>query len=90
MAMTLEDAERVFGVPRSKLRARARKMDDVGYELRRKGAELPGVGAGGCGRGRRAWSWAPRLLWAGETQSLSATRRVAPRARLRRPAARRC
>lgn len=68
MAMTLEDAERVFGVARGKLRAKARALDDMGYELRRRGAELP--------------AWAPiaaaavaglvvgaALLWAGESQA---------------------
>ena len=76
--MTLEDAQRVFGVSGGKLRARARALDDMGYELRRKGAELPG--------------WAPiaaaavaglvvgaALLWAGEHQGyrmLSALQRA--------------
>ncbi len=67
MAMTLEDAERVFGKARGGVKRRARELEGWGYEGRRKGRETP--------------VWAPiavaaaagllvgaALLWASETQ----------------------
>ena len=68
MAMTLEDAERVFGKARGGVKRRVRELEDWGYEARRKaGDEVP--------------AWAPiavaavagllvgaALLWASETQ----------------------
>ena len=68
MAMTLEDAERVFGKARGGVKRRARELENWGYGARRKREEeLP--------------AWAPlafaalagllvgaALLWASETQ----------------------
>lgn len=71
MAMTLEDAERVWGRPRSKLKhkvsATEREIQDWGYAAERRLADLP--------------AWAPvvlagvvgllvgaAILWASETQ----------------------
>ncbi len=67
MAMTLEDAERVFGKARGGVKRRVRELEGWGYEGRRKAAAIP--------------AWAPiavaaaagllvgaALLWASETQ----------------------
>ena len=68
MAMTLEDAERVFGKARGGVKRRVRELEDWGYEARRQARD-------------GASAWAPvavaalagllvgaALLWASETQ----------------------
>jgi hypothetical protein len=67
MAMTLEDAERVFGKARGGVKRRARELENWGYEARRRADAAP--------------PWAPvavaaltgllvgaALLWISETQ----------------------
>ncbi len=67
MAMTLEDAQRVFGKARGGVKRRVRELEGWGYEGRRPSADVP--------------AWAPiavaaaagllvgaALLWASETQ----------------------
>jgi hypothetical protein len=69
MAMTLEDAERVFGKARGGVKRRARELENWGYEARRRTAAASPPG------------WAPvavaaltgllvgaALLWISETQ----------------------
>ena len=68
MAMTLEDAERVFGKARGGVKRRARELEDWGYGARRHAGEDVSAWAPIAVAAVAGLLIGAALLWASETQ----------------------